>query len=578
MLSNPLNPNPNIVTNVNHIDGIYRGVVEDNDDPLNLCRLRVRVPYLNGMPDSPDGIPTEGLPWAAACVTYGGPSYGQVLIPEVGSTVWVMFENQAKDRPVWIGCSYGAQSLTGTRALRTPGMDTFTASRGEWVYADNREDTPYTFKEHRKNSKVVIHTPKGFEISIDEADEHERLEIIDRTGQIIRMHCPVTKEGNRNNNAMRVSGSVAENDTNEGILEYALDLEDDTNQNYILIESQSNSNNVNPSYVKLSKNRVRVTCGESMIEQSGKTMTFDNGLVRSIYDGDTNTYVITNQPNSVFQMDTDSNAIARGGSEVVVRDDVVEVDNGKVGIRLTDAIELHGPVRWGNGSYGGYWDDDWMRLYYPHIKLATGQSSIILDGENVTVSGRTRVASGRSSVTVDDDIKLSGDTDLTNENATVSLRDDRFKVSADETEVTSGKSSIRVTDADKLGRVDEDDGDILISGDVKIATGHSSVIVHDEEVDISSPDTKIADGEASLIVARNHVEANGWLYDQYDDEGHLIPDPNRIHDTTMGDVEREDVRKELEPMDDVGKGDVSIDDYSYEGWFHGQHIPMLPVQ
>lgn len=578
MLSNPLNPNPNIVTDVNHIDGIYRGVVEDNDDPLNLCRLRVRVPYLNGMPDSPDGIPTEGLPWAAACVTYGGPSYGQVLIPEVGSTVWVMFENQAKDRPVWIGCSYGAQSLTGTRALRTPGMDTFTASRGEWVYADNREDTPYTFKEHRKNSKVVIHTPKGFEISIDEADEHERLEIIDRTGQIIRMHCPVTKEGNRNNNAMRVSGSVAENDTNEGILEYALDLEDDTNQNYILIESQSNSNNVNPSYVKLSKNRVRVTCGESMIEQSGKTMTFDNGLVRSIYDGDTNTYVITNQPNSVFQMDTDSNAIARGSSEVVVRDDVVEVDNGKVGIRLTDAIEFHGPVRWGNGSYGGYWDDDWMRLYYPHIKLATGQSSIILDGENVTVSGRTRVASGRSSVTVDDDIKLSGDTDLTNENATVSLRDDRFKVSADETEVTSGKSSIRVTDADKLGRVDEDDGDILISGDVKIATGHSSVIVHDEEVDISSPDTKIADGEASLIVARNHVEANGWLYDQYDDEGHLIPDPNRIHDTTMGDVEREDVRKELEPMDDVGKGDVSIDDYRYEGWFHGQHIPMLPVQ
>ena len=580
MISNPLNPNPNIVTDVNHIDGIFRGIVEDNDDPLNLCRLRVRVPYLNGMPDSPDGIPTDGLPWAAACIPYGGPGYGQVLIPEVGSTVWVMFENQAKDRPVWIGCSYGAQSMTGKRDLKSAGLDTFVASDGEWVYEDVREDTPYTFKEHRKNSKVVIHTPKGFEISIDEADEHECLELIDRTGQLIRMYCPVTKEGNISNHARRTSGSVVNSDTNEGILEHAYDGGTPSSRNYILIESQSNDNNIQSSYLRLSKGSAILTDGEARIDQYGKNTTTDNGNVRSIYDGDNSTYVLTNYPGSVFHMSNNENAIAKGSSEVVVEDSDVYADNGTVAWRLKDAIEFHGPVRWGNGHYGGFSDDEWFRLYYPHIKLATGSASIILDGENVTISGKIRLASGNASITIDNDLKLSGETDITDDLASLTLRDGVVTIDSSSTKIASGESSIIVTDKDKLGDVEELDGDILISGDTKIATGENSLIVTDKEVDVSSNMTKVSNGKSSAIIHDNYIETNGLevMQDSVDEEGHVIKNPDRISDVSLEDVSLEDVSMDVKIMDDVSKGDVSIDDYYYEGWYTGQHIDMLPVQ
>ena len=581
MLSNPLNPNPNVVTDVNHIDGIFRGIVEDNDDPLNLCRLRVRVPYLNGMPNSPNGIPTDGLPWAAACVPYGGPGYGQVLIPEVGSTVWVMFENQAKDRPVWIGCSYGAKSLVGQRDMKSVGYDTFVESEGKWIYDDNSEDTPDKFRDTNKNSKVVIRTPKGFEISIDEADEHECFEIIDRTGQLIRMYCPVTKEGNKNNDSARTFGSAMNGDVNKEVLENAIETQD--NNNYILIESQSNDNNVQPSYVKLSKQEVMVTNGESFIEMHGKNMTFENGLVQSIYSGDNNTYVITNNPGSTFQMDVKCNSITHGSSEVVVRDDIVEIDNGRVGIRLTDAIELCGPVRVGSnhGRYGGHSTDDWLRIYYPHIKLATGQSSIILDNENVTISGNTRIASGNSSITVDNDIKLSGNTTITNGESSLSLNDNSVSIDSSDTKLVSGRSSVEVRDTDKLGNDEDKIGDIVINGDTKIANDSSSIIISDESVDISSDETKIATGSTSIIVHDQYIEANGctnWIQDTVDEQGLPAMNPNRIGEVNKESVDMDDTSKEIKLMDSTLKGDTSIDDGIYAGWYTGQHVDMIPVQ
>ena len=566
---NPLNPNPNIVSDVNHIDGVFRGIVEDNDDPLNLCRLRVRVPYLNGMPGTAEGIPTDGLPWAAACIPYAGPGYGQVLIPDVGSTVWVMFENQAKDRPVWIGCSYGAQSITGKRDMKSVGYDTFVDSNGEWTYNDNREDTPYTFREHRKNSKVVIHTPKGFEISIDEADEHECLELIDRTGQLIRMYCPVTKEGNINNDAKRTSGSVMDNDTNEGILEYALD-EDSRNQNYILIESQSNDNDVAPSYVRLMKNNVTVTNGKSMIDMYGNITTTDNGSVRSVYDGDEDTFVLTNYPGSVFHMSKSENAIAKGNSEVVVDDNEVLLSNGSVAIRLGSTIDLCGPVSWGyyhNGKpYGWYQsrEDNYLRLYYPHIKLCTGNgASITLDDNNVVISGNTRIVSGKSGIKVDDDVMLSGDVVLTNNQSSISMQGNKVMISSDDTKIAGMGSSLVVNDK------------VLISGDTKIANDESSIILSDGEVDISTKEAKVANGTSSVIIHDGFVETNNCedMVDPPDGQH-----PQRIGDIDMEDVSKGDVSATIFMPDSVEKGDVSVNDVSYIEWYNGQHIDMLPVQ
>lgn len=572
MRNNPLNPNPNITaqTDINEIHGIFRGIVEDNDDPMDLCRLRVRVPYLNGMPDAPNGIPTEGLPWASACVPYAGPGYGTVMIPEVGSTVWLIFENNSKDKPVWIGCSYGARSHTGSRHLRAIGDDVFSGSDGEWDYEYEHEDTPYSFLRNNKDTRIVVRTPKGSEIVINEADENESIDIVDRIGQIIRLKCPTSRRYNTGNNMPRHYGNCDDEEVNDGILESMLE-----GQNYILIETQAV--NHDPSFIKLSEDRTYFTNGTVSLEMAGKNATLDVGKVRSFYNGENGTFQVTNLPDSVFQMDEERNAIANGSSEVVVKDNEVLVDNGRVGIRLTDAIELHGPVRFGDRSWGGNWKDGWMRLYAPKIKLATGQSSIILDGENVMVSGNTRIASGQSSVTVDDDLKLSGNVDLTNGGSTVSVRNDRVTVSADRTKIASGESSIEVADSDKLGDVEERDGDVVISGDVKLASGESSIVVADDGVDVSSRRTKVADGHASVIVTNRHVETNGWIRDLYPTD----EDPWQLHrdgDVTMGDVSMEPSDKETRPMDDVKKGDVSIESGGYDGWYTGQHVDILPSQ
>lgn len=70
---------------------IYRGRVVHNEDPLGLYRLRVQVPQKLG---------EEVTGWAYPVA----PSLGTPLrIPEVGETVWVGFEADDPNHPLWFG-------------------------------------------------------------------------------------------------------------------------------------------------------------------------------------------------------------------------------------------------------------------------------------------------------------------------------------------------------------------------------------------------------------------------------------------------------------------------------------------
>lgn len=86
--------------------GKYRGVVIANDDPEQLGRLRVWVPSLfpregDATPDDPeDPCVTD---WAWPCLPFGGVNSGLFFVPEVGSKVWVEFEEGNLDAPLWVG-------------------------------------------------------------------------------------------------------------------------------------------------------------------------------------------------------------------------------------------------------------------------------------------------------------------------------------------------------------------------------------------------------------------------------------------------------------------------------------------
>ena len=68
--------------------GIYQGLVMDNADPQSLMRLLVQVPAV---------LDTQNI-WALPCIPTGA-----TVVPTIGKGVWIMFENGAPDRPVWMG-------------------------------------------------------------------------------------------------------------------------------------------------------------------------------------------------------------------------------------------------------------------------------------------------------------------------------------------------------------------------------------------------------------------------------------------------------------------------------------------
>ena len=72
--------------------GKYRGTVTDVDAAT--MRIKATIPAVLG-------AITSG--WCEACVPYAGPNVGFVMLPEVGSGVWIEFEGGDVSYPIWVG-------------------------------------------------------------------------------------------------------------------------------------------------------------------------------------------------------------------------------------------------------------------------------------------------------------------------------------------------------------------------------------------------------------------------------------------------------------------------------------------
>lgn len=109
--------------------GKYGGVVIDNDDPLKLARLKVKVPTL--MQDAEVG-------WARPALPFAGPASGHVMVPEVDAMVWVEFEAGNLNQPIWSGCFYAEnQTAPGPSA---PGGHVIATPQGHRVVLDDDGD------------------------------------------------------------------------------------------------------------------------------------------------------------------------------------------------------------------------------------------------------------------------------------------------------------------------------------------------------------------------------------------------------------------------------------------------------
>ena len=93
--------------------GKYRGTVVNNIDPQQLGRLMVQVPDVGGL------LPGS---WAMPCFAFGGRQMGMFALPQIGSGVWVEFEQGNPDFPIWSGCWFGSVAEVPALALATPAV------------------------------------------------------------------------------------------------------------------------------------------------------------------------------------------------------------------------------------------------------------------------------------------------------------------------------------------------------------------------------------------------------------------------------------------------------------------------
>ncbi len=148
------------------IRGIYRGVVEDIEDPKSAGRVRCRIHGLHtqaGSPDRPDlsitetdGIQTDHLPWCEPAIPTieFGPDSGMFGIPQIGSHVLVFFENENILRPIYFAA---LPSKTEWNTDAEPGIFVFKLPGGQVIEFDSNSGS----------ETIKISHPTGTEIEID---------------------------------------------------------------------------------------------------------------------------------------------------------------------------------------------------------------------------------------------------------------------------------------------------------------------------------------------------------------------------------------------------------------------------
>jgi hypothetical protein len=99
---------------VDRFYGKHRGLVVNNQDPLQLGRLQATVPSVLG--ETISG-------WALPAAPYGGTQCGLFTVPPIGAGVWIEFEAGDVSRPIWSGTWWSAGEVpadqTGVPAQTT---------------------------------------------------------------------------------------------------------------------------------------------------------------------------------------------------------------------------------------------------------------------------------------------------------------------------------------------------------------------------------------------------------------------------------------------------------------------------
>lgn len=187
----------------NRLHGLFRGVVEDNFDPERRGRVRVRVPEVDGTEKS---MEADELRWAEPIHSYGGINdSGSLIIPTIGATVWILYEQEDPQYPTYFGAWYKTPvkqrelnthttpiTLLTYPELGDPRGGTWRQPVGPEIPVEARRTQYYD-----PTVQILYKSPKGATIIMEERDGNEYFRLFDRLGQVISFDGPVTIENNQ---------------------------------------------------------------------------------------------------------------------------------------------------------------------------------------------------------------------------------------------------------------------------------------------------------------------------------------------------------------------------------------------
>lgn len=120
----------------NRYYGKYRGVVTDVD--ASTMRIKAAVPAV---------LPQTGTGWCMPCVPYAGPQVGFVMLPEVGSGVWIEFEGGDVSYPIWVGMYWSSGDIPSSAStdvksiIATGGSLAIDNNAGSVTLTDAQQNT-----------------------------------------------------------------------------------------------------------------------------------------------------------------------------------------------------------------------------------------------------------------------------------------------------------------------------------------------------------------------------------------------------------------------------------------------------
>ena len=148
------------------VKGVAIAVVTQNQDPDNLCRVKVSFPWHDK--------PSESY-WARLATPMAGDNRGLVVIPEVGDEVLVAFEREDLRFPcvlggLWNGSDGPPQSMDSQNNIK--------------LFC-SRNKVKITFDDQSGQEKLILETPAGQTVTLK--DGPGSIEAKDSNGNSIKM-------------------------------------------------------------------------------------------------------------------------------------------------------------------------------------------------------------------------------------------------------------------------------------------------------------------------------------------------------------------------------------------------------